>query len=139
MGLPGGKAVERAEISGRADHQVPCPAELGNTYIQLCFSIKSREAGTNDWEKALPSCPSSELTRCYGGLHQGVWLQLFQPAALTATSKQGTQNKARDIEIDPFTGGAQLSSGSYHKADKRCSKVLPEALLQRASSMLLSV
>lgn len=60
---------------------------------------------TNDWEKGLPSCPSSELTRCRGGLHQGAWLQLFQPAALTATSQQGTQNKVRDTETEPFTEG----------------------------------
>lgn len=63
--------------------------------------------------------PAAHLQSSQGGLDQGAWLQLFQPAALTATSKQGTQNKVGDTEIDPFTGRAQLSSGSYQCRQER--------------------
>ena len=57
-------------------------------------------------------------------------MQLFQPGALTATSKKGTKNKVRDVASGPFTEGTRLSSGSDHDIEGQRSKVLPEALLQ---------
>lgn len=62
--------------------------------------------------------------------HHGAWSQLFQPGALTATGKQGTQNKARDVTIGSFTAGTQLSSESYHDTEGRHGEVLPNTLLR---------